>query len=205
MTVRSLFETRILGRPVIERLGEATRLEGHYPNPEKGMKFFRAVTIISMLTLISAPALYYGAPASPPQTLGELLAAIIGGIPSALAPLVELARNWQPDQTLPDLQGWNTGLGLAVIFLMFGSLLGRIGFDLIDRPYLTVEVRDATLSIQRGFLGTPVNIPRDECLAVHVGRRRSGHYEVLIQHSDTLMRIPRHVATCSTRMWPVIP
>lgn len=186
MTLKNLFETRIMGRPVVGRVGEAMRLEGHYPNPEKGVNFFMAVMVIALLALISAPALYYGAPALTPQSLGELPTAIIGGIPAAFAPLVELARTWEPGEAPPDLQGWSFGLGLALILVMFGSLIGRIGCDLTDRPYLAVELRGETLSIQRGLLGTPVNIPRDECRAVHVGRRRSGHYEVLIQHAGTL-------------------
>ena len=53
------------------------------------------------------------------------------------------------------------------------------------------------MSIQRGLFGTPLTIPRDECRAVHVGRRRSGFYEVLIQHGGTLT--PVAIVTGSER------
>lgn len=189
MTVKNLFETRIMGRPVVGRVDEAIRLEGHYPNPEKGRKFLMTVTVIALLMLISAPALYYADAASLPQNLGDLPAAIIGGIPAALAPLIEVARTWTPGEPAPDFQGWSFGLALALIILMFGSLIGHLWRDFTDRPHLTVETRGDTLSIQRGRLGTPLAFPRDECRAVHVGRRKSGTYEVLLQHGDALTQI----------------
>ncbi|KZX94266.1 MULTISPECIES: hypothetical protein [unclassified Sulfitobacter] len=189
MTLKNLFETRIMGRPVVERVGEAMRLEGHYPNPEKGRKFLMTVTVIALLMLISAPALYYADLASLPRKMGDLPAAIIGGIPAALAPLIDVARTWTPSDPAPDLQGWSFGLGLALIILMFGSLAGQIWRDFTDRPHLTVELRGDTLSIQRGQVGTPNTFPRDECRAVHVGRRKSGTYEVLLQHGDALTQV----------------
>lgn len=189
MTVKNLFQTRIMGKPVVERAGEAMRLEGHYPNPEKGRKFFMTVTAIALLTLISAPSLYYADPTSLPQNLGELPAAMIRGIPAALAPLIEVARAWTPGEPLPDLQGWSFGLGLALIILMFGYLTGHLWRDFTDRPHLAVELRGDTVRIQRGRFGTPVTFPSDDCRAVHVGRRKSGTYEVLLQHGDALTQI----------------
>ena len=197
MTFRNMIQTKIMGRLVMEREGDALRLEGHFPNPEKGARFFAGVMILALLILVGAPALYYGAPDSPPQSLGALPGAIITGIPSALAPLVELARTWEPGKTPPDLQGWGFGLGLAISLPMFGILAAHLYRDLTDRPYLAVELRGDALSIQRGLFGTPLTIPRDECRGVHVARRRSGFYEVLIQHGGTLT--PVAIVTGSER------
>ena len=189
MTTLSLIRSRLTGKPVLRREDETTHLIGFYPNVEKGMKFFAAVVILALLTIIVAPALYYGTPAAPPQSLGDLPMTIISGIPAALAPLVELARSWEPGDTLPDLQGWVFGLVLAFVLLMYGAIFAHLWRDLTDRPYLAVERRGAMLSIQRGRFGTPVTIPRDECRAVHVGRRKWGTYEVLLQHGDALTQI----------------
>ena len=197
MKFRNMILTKFMGRLVMERDGDALRLEGHYPNPEKGMRFFTGVVIMALLTIVSAPALYYGAPASPPKSLGALPGMIVGGTPSALAPLVEFARTWEPGAAPPDLRGWGIGLALAFILLMFGAVTAQLWRDLTDRPYLAVERRGDMLSIQRGLFGTPVEIPRDECSGVHVGRRRSGFYEVLIQHGGTLT--PVAIVTGSER------
>lgn len=189
MTTLSLIQSKITGKPVVRREDNAVRLEGFYPNTEKGARYFAVVVIAALLTIVAAPALYYGAPAAPPQSLGELLMTMISGIPAALAPLVEFARTWEPGVAPPDLQGWGMGLALAFILLMFGAVTAHLWRDLTDRPYLAVERRGDMLSIQRGQFGTPVTIPRDECRAVHVGRRKSGTYEVLLQHGDALTQI----------------
>lgn len=189
MTTLSLMRSKITGKPVVRREDNAVRLEGFYPNTEKGTRYFAAVLIVALLTLVAAPALYYGAPASPPQGLGDLLTTTISGIPAALAPLIEFARTWESGAAPPDLQGWGGGLALAFVLLMFGAVTAQLWRDLTDRPYLAVEVREDKLSIQRGQLGTPLTIPHDECRAVHVGRRRSGTYEVLLQHGDALTQI----------------
>ncbi|WP_412506686.1 hypothetical protein [Roseovarius sp. SYSU LYC5161] len=189
MTTLSLIQSKITGKPVVRREDDTTRLIGFYPNVEKGMRFFAAVVIVALLTIIVAPALYYGAPAAPPQSLGDLPVTIISGIPAALAPLVELARSWEPGDTLPDLQGWVFGLVLAVVLLMYGAIFAHIWRGITGRPYLAIKMQGDRLSIQRGQCGTPVTIPREECRAVHVGRRKAGTYEVLLQHGDALTQI----------------
>ena len=186
MTFRNMILTKVMGRLVMEYKGDAVRLEGHFPNPEKGMRIIAFVMIIALLISISVPALYYGTQNPPVESLGALPGIIIAGIPAALAPLVELARTWEPGETPPDLNGWGYGIGFALMLLLSGGLAAHLWRDLTDRPYLAVRVREDMLSIQRGMFGTPVEIPRDECRAVHVAQRRSGYCEVLIQHGDTL-------------------
>lgn len=186
MTFKRLIQTRIMGRLVIVRKDDAVRLEGHFPNPEIGMRYYSCVAIFALLIIVSAPALYYGAPNPPPQSLGELAHAIITGIPAALVPLVELARTWVPGEPPPDLNGWGFALGMAFMLLMFGAGTASVWRDLTDSPYLVVKRRDDTLIIASGLHRAPVTIPWDECRAVHVARRRSGYYEVLLQHAGTL-------------------
>ena len=186
MTFKRLIQTRVMGRLVTVHEDDAVRLEGHFPNPEIGRRYFAGVMILTLFIVVSAPALYYGASGTPPQNLGELAKAIITGIPAALAPLVELARTWVPGEPPPDLDGWGFALGVAFMLLMFGGVTAHLWRDLTDSPYLAVERRDDTLIIDSGLHRTPVVIPRGECRGVHVARRRSGYYEVLLQHAGTL-------------------
>lgn len=174
------------GIPYVEPVEGGMRLRGKYPDPEAGLWIGRVMVFLMCAIIIAVPPLYYGEPGQPPESPAEIAAAIIGGMPAALGALVELAREWEPGKPLPDLRGWTCGLSFAAVIFFSGSFAWMVWRELTDRPRLTVTVDENTVGIRRGFFGPLVEIPRQAVTAVHAARRKSGAYEVLIQHDGGL-------------------
>lgn len=189
MTFLENFGAAMRGHPRIQHNGDIVRLRGDYPNPESGRWIGYSGLFAMLVVIIVVPAFYYGPQEPEINDIGDLPAAIIRGLPAAIAPLLDLVRNWQPGTALPDLRGWANGLAVlpAIIFATgFALHIWRFAFD---RPFLLVTCDGDTLAVQRGRLGTPKQIDVSRIDAVLVGRRTSGTHEVLLQHGGDLTRL----------------
>ena len=111
------------------------------------------------------------------------------GLPHAIGQLAYIVPAWRGDVPASELEGWGFGLMLAAALFLGGFGISRLWAAFTARPYLRIIADADTLSIQRGALGEPVELARDEISGVHVGRRNRGTYDVLIQHKDTLVPV----------------
>ena len=164
-------------------------LMGHYPNPEAGERILTVFYWLSIAVLIIIPAIYYSPLGEPDGSLGTALNAIWHGLPHAIGQLGYLVPAWRGDAPASELYGWGYALGFAAVTFGGGFLISRLWAAFTARPYLRIIADADTLSIQRGALGEPVELPRNEISGVHVGRRGGGTYDVLIQHKYTLLPV----------------
>lgn len=182
-------KTRVTGVPRVTTEDGKAILTGHYPNPEAGHRIFTVFYWASIAVLIIFPAIYYSPLGEPDGSLGATLAAIWHGLPHAIGQLGYLVPAWRGDAPASELEGWGYALGFAIIISLFGFGVSSLWAGFTARPYLRIEADADTLSVQRGMLGEPVRLARDEISGVHVGRRGRGTYDVLIQHKDTLVPV----------------
>ena len=141
MTFRNMILTKFMGRLVMERDGDALRLEGHYPNPEKGHAIFRGRRdhrVAHDRQRARAVLWRAGKPAGKP---GRAPGDDRGRHSVRPRAARRTCAHMGAGRHAPDLQGWGFGLGLAIILLMFGFLAAHLYRDLTDRPYLAVELR----------------------------------------------------------------
>ncbi|WP_371061516.1 hypothetical protein [Rhodosalinus sp. 5P4] len=189
MTFLKNFGAAILGHPRIHREGDIVRLRGDYPNPESGRWIGYSALFVMLVVIIAAPAFYYGPREPEIKDIGDLMAAIIRGLPAAVAPLLDLVKDWRPGMPLPDLRGWANGLAVLPAMILVTGFAWHIWRFAFDRPFLLVTCDGNTMAVQRGRLGTPKQIDVSGIDAVLVGRRVSGAHEVLLQHSGDLTRL----------------